>query len=66
MVVCEKCGGNCDHGELVQGICPDCLEEERENREKAAYLDKLCRSSFSQMDFLEVGNGNSCDFSRKI
>lgn len=30
MVVCEICGGNCDNGELVQGICPECLEKESE------------------------------------
>lgn len=26
MVVCKICKGNCDHGELVQGICPECME----------------------------------------
>ena len=25
---CDKCGGNCDAGELIGGICPECLEEE--------------------------------------
>ena len=26
---CSVCGGNCDPGELVGGICLDCLEEQR-------------------------------------
>ncbi|EOS41827.1 hypothetical protein V1226_26110 [Lachnospiraceae bacterium JLR.KK009] len=53
MVVCESCGGNCDHGELVQGVCPECLEEERKRKENAALLEKLEGSSFWQME-LEV------------
>lgn len=27
METCERCNGNCDSGELVQGICPECAEE---------------------------------------
>lgn len=50
MVVCESCGGNCDHGELVQGVCPECLEEERKRKENAALLEKLEGSSFWQME----------------
>lgn len=26
MVVCKICKRNRDHGELVQGICPECME----------------------------------------
>ena len=26
---CSACGANCDPGELVGGICLDCLEEQR-------------------------------------
>ena len=26
---CSVCGGNCDPGELVGGVCLDCLEEQR-------------------------------------
>lgn len=26
---CSVCGGNCDPGELVGGICVECLEEQR-------------------------------------
>lgn len=65
MVVCESCGGNCDHGELVQGVCPECLEEERKRKENAALLEKLEGSSFWQME-LEVWNGYNYDFDRKI
>ncbi len=65
MVVCESCGGNCDSGELVQGICPECREEEGKRKERAALFGKLAESSFWQME-LEVGNGNSHDIGRKI
>ena len=50
---CDKCGGNCDAGELTAGICPECLEEERvakSSQEKAAIL---IRSPFEQLN-LEV------------
>ena len=26
---CSVCGGNCDPGELVGGVCVECLEEQR-------------------------------------
>lgn len=26
---CSVCGANCDPGELVGGVCVDCLEEQR-------------------------------------
>lgn len=32
METCERCNGNCDSGELVQGICPECAEEIKRRR----------------------------------
>ena len=29
MEKCKVCGGNCDNGELIGGVCPECREEER-------------------------------------
>lgn len=67
MVVCEICGGNCDHGELVQGICPECREEEAKKKERAAVLDGLVESSFWQVELnLEVENGRNNNISRRI
>lgn len=65
MVVCESCGGNCDHWELVQGVCQEFLEEEWKRKENAALLEKLEGSSFWKME-LEVWNGYNYDFDRKI
>lgn len=55
MVVCEICGGNCDHGELVQGICPECWEMREKRKARVALLEKIERGSFLQMELnLEV------------
>lgn len=55
MVVCEICGGNCDHGELVQGICPECREMREKIKVRVALLKKIERGSFLQMELnLEV------------
>ena len=29
MITCNKCGANCDPGEIVGGQCLDCMEQER-------------------------------------
>lgn len=34
MEICRICKGNCDSGELVGGICPECQEEERRDQER--------------------------------
>lgn len=67
MVVCEKCGGNCDHGELVQGICPECWEAKEKEKARTALLEEVGNREFIQIELdLEEGNGNSYDFSGKI
>lgn len=50
MVVCEKCGGNCDNGELVGGICPECLEEERQRQIRQDSVIKIMHSQSYQME----------------
>lgn len=29
MYICRKCQGNCDAGELREGLCIDCIEKSR-------------------------------------
>ncbi len=42
--MCRTCGGNCDAGELRDGICPDCIaaEEAREERDRKMSALLLC------------------------
>ena len=50
MVVCSVCGGNCDNGELVGGICPECLEEERQQQIRQDSVIKMMNSQSYQME----------------
>lgn len=50
MVVCRCCGGNCDNGELVGGICPECIEEERKKNIRAESVSRMLNSQSSQME----------------
>lgn len=55
MVTCKRCGGNCDNGELVGGICLECLEEERQEQLRANTVVKIMNSPSYQMELnLEV------------
>ncbi len=31
---CRECGGNCDAGELHNGVCEDCISEEKARQER--------------------------------
>lgn len=59
MVTCRQCGGNCDNGELVGGICLECLEEERQRQIRAATVVKILNSPSYQMEMKleEMQNG---------
>lgn len=50
MVVCKCCGGNCDNGELVGGVCMECLEEERQQQIRSATVVKMMNSQSYQME----------------
>ncbi len=49
METCRRCMGNCDSGELVQGICPECIEEIKKEREREEETDRLSSAPFCQM-----------------
>lgn len=50
MIKCEKCGANCDNGELIGGICPECIEEERQRAIRAESVVKMMHSQSYQME----------------
>lgn len=52
MYVCEKCGGNCDPGELSDGICTDCREKEQARR--ADQGKGFQKYAFIQMDLFSL------------
>ena len=55
MVMCDRCGANCDVGEVVGGICLDCLDQEKQNQSKSSRIAKLLNSPSYQMELnLEV------------
>lgn len=55
MVVCRKCRGNYDPGEIVGGICIDCLEEEKQEQLRQSRVAKIISSPSYQMELnLEV------------
>lgn len=49
MVRCERCKCLCDPGDLVNGVCDDCWEEERQEQEKSEKLSKMLDSEHQQM-----------------
>ena len=58
MVTCKVCGGNCDNGELVGGICLECLEEEQQRQIRAASVAKMMNSQSYQMELRLEGMRN--------
>lgn len=55
MVTCRRCGSNCDNGELVGGICPECLEEEDRQQIQTRNIARMINGPYHQMKLnLEV------------
>ena len=50
MEICRRCKGNCDSGELVGGICTECLEKDRHEQERADRLARMMNSPSFQME----------------
>ena len=55
---CSVCGGNCDPGELVGGICVECLEEQRVAIVMQNKVFSLLNAPWEQME-LDFGGMNS-------
>lgn len=56
MVTCRKCGGNCDPGEIVGGICIECMEQERQMQIRHEHAVRIITSPWYQPNFMEVLN----------
>lgn len=57
MIVCERCGGNCDPGEIVQGICLECMEEQRMEIVRSSKITRLMSAPFHQMTLEDIIHG---------
>ena len=57
MIVGEKCGGNCDPGEIVQGVCFECLEEQRMEVVRSSKVQRMLTGPYYQMTLKEIENG---------
>lgn len=54
MTRCRKCGGNCDPGEVVQGVCLECMDQERKMQTRQEHAFRIMTSPFYQMNLMEV------------
>lgn len=46
---CDKCGCLCDPGDLVNGICDDCRQQERKQEENQETLLRMMRGEVKQL-----------------
>ena len=51
---CSECYGNCDPGEIVNGVCLECMEKKRISIVSKNRAMKLLNAPFEQMK-LELG-----------
>ncbi len=49
MVKCKICEGNCDNGELIGGVCLECIEEERQRQMRADTVARMLNSPSEQL-----------------
>lgn len=59
MITCNKCGANCDPGEIVGGQCLDCMEQERLMQARSEHAFRVMTSPFYQMNLMEVMENES-------
>lgn len=59
MVKCSECNGNCDPGEIVGGVCLDCMEQKRQMQIRQERAFRVMTSLWVQTDFMEVLNGKT-------
>lgn len=59
MITCNKCGANCDPGEIVGGQCLDCMEQERLMQARSEHAFKVMTSPYYQMNLMEVMESES-------
>lgn len=54
MIICRKCGANCDPGDIVGGQCLDCMEQERQMQVRSEHAFRIMTSPWYQMNLSEV------------
>lgn len=59
MVKCSVCGYNFDNGELINHVCPDCIEKEKLQEIREVSVPKMMQSQSYQMKLRleEMRNG---------
>lgn len=50
MLVCKRCGANCDNSDIVSGICLDCIEEEDQKRIRNEGLERMIKTNSGQLE----------------
>lgn len=54
MRTCRKCGYTYDLGDLVNGVCEDCRNEEEEKERRSSVIFKMMNGKWNQME-LNIG-----------
>lgn len=49
MLKCRICNCNCDPGDLVNGVCDDCREEEQSKAEIEKQMERFEKAEFTQL-----------------
>lgn len=50
MIQCDRCNCRCDPGDLVNGICDDCREEEGREQERHQKMSYMLNAGSKQME----------------
>lgn len=54
MIVCRTCGYFYDSGDLVNGVCDDCRNEEKERERRTSAIFKMINGKCEQIE-LNIG-----------
>ena len=59
MVICERCKGCCDNGEIIGGICLECVEEERQHQIRTEAVSRMMEDAkYAGNDRKPYADGN--------
>lgn len=57
MYKCDVCGGNCDCGELIGGVCLECLENQKQEQLVNTHVARIINGPFYQMKLEDLISG---------
>lgn len=57
MYKCDVCGANCDCGELVGGVCLECLEEQKQEQLASTKFARIINGPFYQIKLEDLLSG---------